>query len=153
MDYLNKYFLSSPTLTIPNSSLGYETNNRHKQFPPLMSDGRSIVSNAQSIEVINKKLINENRITTNWKYRQYMIKNANTIMEYNYRESSNDTGYIVPPIKTTTKHSYDNKLIIPYTFDSLNDNSKPFEMTDLKEFYLTKEQMNSKKVIPTLFKY
>jgi hypothetical protein len=103
------------------------------------------------MEIINQKLIKENEITTNWKYRQYMIKNANTIMEYNYKESSNDTGYVVPPIKTTV--SYDKNLIIPYTFDSLNDNSKPYEMTDLKELYLTKEQLNSKKVIPTLFKY
>jgi hypothetical protein len=152
MDYLNYFFSTSPTLTIPKSELGYETNNRYKQFTPLMSDGRSIVSNAQSVEILNNKLIAENGITTNWKYRQYMIKNANTIMEYNYRESSNDTGYIIPPIKTTKSNLRDTNLIIPYTFDSLNDNSKPYEMTDVKELYLTKEQMNSKKVIPVLIK-
>lgn len=138
----------SSTLTIPNSSLGYGTNNRHKQFPPLMSDGRSVVSSAQSAEVMNNKLIKENKIKSNWEYRQYMIKNGNTIMEYNYRESSNDTGYIIPPIN----NPQNTKLILPYTFDSLNDNSKPFEMSDLKQLYLSKEQLNSKKVIPTLFK-
>jgi hypothetical protein len=100
-----------------------------------MSDGRSI------------KLIDENGITSNWKYRQYMIKNANTIMEYNYRESSNDTGYIIPPEVKKTKNR---QLILPYTFDSLNDSSKPHQMTDLKELYLSREQLNAKKVIPIL---
>lgn len=142
----------SSTLTIPKSSLGYGTNNRHRQFPPLMSDGRSVVSSAQSAEIMNNKLIKENNITSNWEYRQYMIKNGNTIMEYNYKESSNDTGYIIPPIKKTINNPQNTKLILPYTFDSLNDNSKPFEMSDLKQLYLSKEQLNSKKVVPTLFK-
>lgn len=142
----------SSTLTIPKSSLGYGTNNRHRQFPPLMSDGRSVVSSSQSAEIMNNKLIKENNITSNWEYRQYMIKNGNTIMEYNYKESSNDTGYIIPPIKKTINNPQNTRLILPYTFDSLNDNSKPFEMSDLKQLYLSKEQLNSKKVVPTLFK-
>jgi hypothetical protein len=141
------YFFSSPTVCIPRSSLGYGTNNKYKDFPPLMSDGRSIVSNTQNIAVLNKKLITDNGITSNWKYRQYMIKNANTIMEYNYRESSNDTGYMIP-----INNSKKDKLIIPYTFDSLNDSSKPHQMTDLKELYLSREQLNAKKVVPVLFK-
>jgi hypothetical protein len=145
---MNSFFSSSTTLNIPKSSLGYETNNRYKQFPPLMSDGRSIVSNTQNVEILNQKLITENGITSNWKYRQYMIKNANTIMEFNYRESSNDTGYVIPPVKG---NKYD-KLTVPYTFDSLNDSSKPYQTSDLKDLYLTKEQMNAKKVIPVLFK-
>ena len=85
------YFFSSPTISIPRSSLGYGSNNKYRDFPPLMSDGRSIVSNSQNIAILNKKFITDNGITSNWKYRQYMINNANTIMEYNYRESSNDT--------------------------------------------------------------
>lgn len=145
---MNSYLSSSPTVIIPRSSLGYETNNRHKQFPPLMSDGRSIVSNSQNVAILNQKLITENDITTNWKYRQYMTKNANTIMEYNFRESSNDTGYIIPPVKKTKS----TQLIVPSTFDSLNDSSKPYQTSDLKELYLTREQKNAKKVIPVLFK-
>lgn len=141
------YFFSSPTISIPKSSLGYGTNNKYKEFPPLMSDGRSIVSNSQSIELLNKKLINENGITTNWKYRQYMIKNANTIMEYNFRESSNDTGYIIP-----LNQKKNEQLILPYTFDSLNDSTKPHQMTDLKNLYLSREQLNARKVIPVLSK-
>lgn len=145
---MESYLLSSPTLVIPRSSLGYGTNNRHKDFPSLMSDGRSIISNTQNVAILNQKLLTENGITTNWKYRQYMIKNANTIMEYNYRESSNDTGYIIPPVKKFDKASH---LIHPYTFDSLNDKSKPYQTSDLKELYLTREQMNAKKVIPVLY--
>lgn len=145
---MESYFLHSPILNIPRSSLGYGTNNRHKEFPSLMSDGRSIVSNAQNVAILNQKLLTENGITNNWKYRQYMIKNANTIMEYNYRESSNDTGYIVPPVKKSLLTS---ELVLPYTFDSLHDNTKPYESSDLKELYLTRERLNSKKNEPVLY--
>ena len=144
------YFFSSPTISIPRSSLGYGSNNKYRDFPPLMSDGRSIVSNSQNIAILNKKFITDNGITSNWKYRQYMIKNANTIMEYNYRESSNDTGYMIP--NSMTNNSNKDKLILPYTFDSLNDSSKPHQMSDLKEFYLSREQLKAKKVVPVLFK-
>lgn len=140
---MESYLLNSPMINIPRSSLGYGTNNRHKDFPSLMSDGRSIVSNAQNVAILNQKLLTENGITSNWKYRQYMIKNANTIMEYNFRESSNDTGYIVPPVKKSLMTS---ELILPYTFDSLSDKSKPYQNSDLKELYLSKEQLNSKKL-------
>ena len=142
------YFFSSPTISIPRSSLGYGANNKYRDFPPLMSDGRSIVSKSQNIAILNKKFITDNGITSNWKYRQYMIKNANTIMEYNYRESSNDTGYMIP--NSVTNNSNKDKLILPYTFDSLND--KPHQMSDLKESYLSREQLNAKKVVPVLFK-
>lgn len=141
------YFSSSSSTTdAPISSLGYQTNNRYKQFPPLMSDGRSLVSSAQKADTLNDRLLVENNITSNWKYRQYMIKNANTIMEINYKESLNDTGYISMPMKNTNNKS------TPYFFNSLNDNTKPYERTDLKELYLSREQMNAKKVIPILFK-
>jgi hypothetical protein len=136
-----------PELILPRSTLGYKTNNQYKDFPPKMADGRSIQSTWNSETQINDKLIKENNIMTNWEYRKYLTQNSKTIMQYNFVESCNDTGYIIPP-KTIEKESKKEKLITPFTFDNLNDRSKPFENSDLKELYLTKEQLNARKMNP-----
>jgi uncharacterized protein YwqG len=141
---------SSSSLVIPKSSLGYKTNNKYKQFPPMMKDGRSVISSWQNETQINHELIKDNNITSNWQYRQYLTKHADTIMEYNYRESANDTGYILPTKQKEKEKK--NELIIPYTFDSLNDKTKPFESSDLKNLYLTREQLNAKKIAPIIYK-
>lgn len=148
--YLSESKKSSlPTLTIPRSKLGYTTNNKYDEFPPLMNDGRSLVSSWQNETQINHKLIQENNITSNWKYRQYLTQNATTIMEYNLIESANDTGYMIPQ-KEKQQKGKKTDLITPYTFDSLNDRTKPFENSDLKELYLTREQLLAKKVAPVI---
>jgi len=135
----------SDTLNIPKSSLGYKTNNKYQNFPPMMNDGRSLISSWQNETQINNKLIKENNIESNWKYRQYLTKNAKNVMEYNFRESANDTGYLIQPQSLKKTNSF-----TPYSFDSLNDTSKPFQKSDLKELYLTREQLNAKKVAPTI---
>jgi hypothetical protein len=66
-------------------------------------------------------------------------------MQYNFVEVCNDTGFSFPLNQVNKKE----KLITPYTFDSLNDRKPPFENSDLKELYLTKEQLNSRKMNPT----
>lgn len=139
---------NSTSLIIPKSSLGYHTNNKYPNFPPNMTDGRSIFSTWQNDTQINEQLIKKNNITSNWEYRQFLTKNATTIMEYNYRESANDTGYIIP----TGQEEKNNTMIIPSTFDSLNDRSKSFQKSDLKEIYLTREQLNAKKISPYIQK-
>jgi hypothetical protein len=88
-----------PTIkeTIPKSSLGYNTNNKYPEFPPLMSDGRSIVASWQPEATTNADLIQSNNIKSNWEYRRYLINNAKEIREYNFRESCNDAGYYKRP--------------------------------------------------------
>lgn len=138
----------SSSLVLPRSSLGYATNNKYPKFPPKMTDGRSLLSTWQNETQMNDQLIKNNNITTNWQYRQFLTKNATTIMEYNFRESANDTGYVFP-IK---KEQELNTMIAPTTFDSLNDRSKAFQKSDLKEIYLTREQLNAKKTSPVIKK-
>ena len=140
--------LESTSLILPKSSLGYNTNNQYSKFPPIMADGRSIFSTWQSESQINDQLIKNNNIMTNWEYRKFLTKNATTIMEYNFRESANDTGYMFP----TKEAQQISTMKSSYTFDSLNDRSNPFQQSDLKEIYLTREQLNAKKVAPTLLK-
>jgi hypothetical protein len=140
--------------TIPQSSLGYATNNKYPGFPPLMSDGRSITTTWQPEAVINDDLIQSNNLRSNWQYRKYLINNAKDIMEYNFRESSNDVGYYKRPIDLPNMQS--NKVTnmngTPYNFNSVLDNTKPFgyQTSDLKEMYLSREQLDARKISPVI---
>jgi hypothetical protein len=140
--------------TIPRSSLGYGTNNKYPEFPPLMQDGRSIVSSWQPEAIINEDLIQSNNIKSNWQYRKYLTNNAKDIMQYNFRESCNDVGYYKRPIDLPNMQS--NKVSnlggTPYSFSSVLDNSKPFgyQTSDLKQVYLSREQLDARKISPVI---
>jgi hypothetical protein len=130
---------------VPESSLGYHANNQYHNFPPLMSDGRSLVASWQPEAVANKQLIQENNITSNWQYRRYLTQNANSIMRTNFRESANDVGYIKLENKQESSTG-------PFSFKSFLDDSKPngYNDSDLKNLYLSREQLNSRKIAPAI---
>ena len=140
--------------TVPRSSLGYHTNNKYPEFPPLMSDGRSVTATWQPESTINADLIQSNNIQSNWQYRKYLTNNAQKIMEYNFRESSNDVGYYkrptdIPSIQSNMVSGIVNK---PYVYSSALDNTRPigYANSDLKETYLTREQLNARKIAPVI---
>jgi len=137
--------------TIPSSSLGYTTNNKYPGFPPIMSDGRAVTASWQPEAVINESLIKDNHIESNWEYRQYLTKNANAIMESNFRESCNDVGYYKRANQLLMKDQAVNATA-PYTYKSVMDNERPkgYTSSDLKELYLSREQLNARKIAPSL---
>ena len=138
--------------TVPRSSLGYNTNNKYPEFPPLMSDGRSVTATWQPEATINADLIQSNGIKSNWQYRKYLTQNAREIMEYNFKESSNDVGYYKRPLDIPSIQSnlVEGIRQQPYVYLSTLDNAKPFgyASSDLKETYLTREQLNARKISP-----
>jgi hypothetical protein len=141
--------------TVPQSSLGYATNNKYPEFPPLMSDGRSITASWQPEALINADLLQSNGIQSNWQYRKYLMKNSKEIMEYNFRESSNDIGYYKRPIDLPNIQSnlVSQKLYTsPYNYETVLDKTKPFgyQTSDLKELYLSREQLNARKIAPVI---
>jgi hypothetical protein len=140
--------------TIPKSSLGYATNNKYPEFPPLMSDGRAITASWQPESSINDDLIQSNNLRSNWQYRKYLTNNAKDIMEYNFRESSNDVGYYKRPIDLPNiqSNAVSNMNGIPHNFSSILDQSKPFgyQTSDLKEMYLSREQLDARKISPVI---
>jgi hypothetical protein len=133
--------------SIPKSSLGYNTNNKYPEFPPLMNDGRAITASYQPEAIVNEMLIQNNNIQSNWQYRQYLTKNAENIIKYNLQESCNDVGYY----KRYDDISKTN-VSTPYKYTSHSDNSKPFGYysSDLKDLYLSREQLNASKVSPVI---
>jgi hypothetical protein len=123
------------------------SNNIEFNFPPIMSDGRNFAS-WQPEAVVNDRIQKQENIQSNWKYRQYMQKYGIQIINYNSIEACYDLG-LDPHIKSDRTPS-DN---VPYKFNGIFDSRKPgfgYCNSDLKNPYLTREQLNSRLIAPTI---
>jgi hypothetical protein len=135
--------------TLPASTLGYSTNNRFPQFPPMMKDGRSVISSWQPEAIINDRILKQNNIQSNWEYRKFIRSHANEIIEHNLKEACNDTGYIVRDAEVAPAALAHG----PYRYTSIHDNARPLGLeneSDLKTLYLSRERLDSRKVAPTM---
>lgn len=141
-----------PTIqeTLPASTLGYQTNNRFQNFPPKMADGRSILSTWQPESYINDGLIKKNNIQSNWQYRRYLQQNANEIIRMNQVEACNDTGYYMRDVNPPSTYTNVNG---PHFYSSIHEISNADKDSDLKEVYLSKERLESRKVAPEMTQY
>ena len=116
------------------------SNNTYYTLPPLMSDGRNY-SSWQPESIVNDQIKQDAGINSNWKYRQYLQNNANTIMKYNTMETINASG--------NNPYAVDNKVPsanVPYLFSSIHDPSNPSvgaNNTDLKRDYMIKQQTSA----------
>jgi len=131
--------------TIPPSMLGYQTNTRFPSFPPLMQDGRAVISSWQPEAVINNRILKDNRIQSNWEYRKYLNAHSKEILEHNFQEACNDTGYTVPI-------QVDALPLNPYLFRSIEDRRPTLgvEYSDLKKVYLTREELEARRTTTTI---
>jgi len=123
------------------------SNNIHFNFPPIMADGRNYAS-WQPEAVINNRIQQQENIQSNWQYRQFLQHNGQQIMKYNSMEACYDLG-LNPHTTTNTTPSSN----VPYAFRSSFDTSKPgfgYCNSDLKNPYLTREQLNARMVAPTI---
>ena len=129
--------------TTQNSGL----NNTYYTMPPLMCDGRNYTS-WQPESVINDQIKQDAGINSNWKYRQYLQNNANSIMKFNSMETIAASG--------NNPYAVDNKVAssnTPYLFSSTHDTSKHnfgFNNSNLKQDYLTKQQMSARMIAPSI---
>jgi hypothetical protein len=123
------------------------SNNIHFNFPPIMTDGRNYAS-WQPDAVINQRIQKQEGITNNWNYRQYLQHNGLQIMNYNNKEACYELG-LDPHVQTGKTPSSN----VPYTFRSAFDTSTPgfgYCNSDLKNPYLSSEQLNSRLVAPSI---
>jgi len=123
------------------------SNNIHFNSPPLMNDGRNYAS-WQPDAVINQRIQKQEKLRSNWEYRQYLQNNGLKIMNYNNVEACYDLG--LDPHVQTGKTPSNN---VPYTFKSAFDTSTPgfgYSNSDLKNPYLSREQLNSRMVSPSI---
>ena len=123
------------------------SNNIHFNSPPIMNDGRNFAQ-WQPDAAVNKRIQQKEGITNNWNYRQYLQQNGLQIMNYNTTEACYELG--LDPHVQTGKTPSDN---VPYTFRSTFDTGKPgfgYCNSDLKNPYLSREQLNSRLVAPSI---
>ena len=134
--------------TIPQSNLGYYANNRYPGFPPLMNDGRSIIAGNRSETLLHNSIVKQSGEINNAKYRQYMISNAKSIMENDFRNASNDVGYYERFVDQISAKA----VGAPYLYSSVVDNNQPqgYAESDLKAIYLSREQLEARRVAPSL---
>jgi hypothetical protein len=75
-----------------------------------------------------------------------MITNAKTIMENDFRNASNDVGYYERFVDQISKGATGT----PYMYSSPIDEKKPlgYSESDLKSIYLSREQLEARRVAP-----
>lgn len=123
------------------------SNNVHFNFPPIMADGRNYAS-WQPEAVINNQIQRQEGINSNWAYRQFLQHNSSKIREYNNKEACYALG-LDPHIPTDNTPSTN----VPHIFRSIYDNNRPgygYSNSDLKNPYLTSEQLNSRLSTPVV---
>jgi hypothetical protein len=135
--------------TIPQSNLGYNANNRYPGFPPLMNDGRSIIAGNRSETLLHNSIVKQSGEVNNAKYRQYMISNASSIMETDFRNASNDVGYYERFVDQISSNVVGTQ---PYVYNTIVDNNRPlgYSESDLKSIYLSREQLEARRVAPSV---
>lgn len=136
MDLVNAY----PVIQLPNS--GYHTNNNYNNFPPFMQDGRAILASWGSASHLDKR---NDGIQSNWQYRQYMTENSNQIRDKMFTDSLSDIGYVKQNMSTSDIH-------YPHTYASVHEPVSHYQAmpSDLRETYLTREQLQDRLVVPSV---
>jgi hypothetical protein len=121
------------------------SNNIYPDFPPIMNDGRNY-ANWQPGAVINESIRQQAKITSNWHYREYLSKNADTIIKYNQMSACGEC--CANTVQYGTGKSVSNNS--PYLYKSCLDSTKKFgyEDSDLKNLYLTDTSLQSRMVTP-----
>ena len=96
---------------------------------PLMSDGRNFSTWEQPINM-DLYLQNNANINNNWSYRKYLTDNAHAIIKLNQQSCIEKSTF---PIQNQ---------FLPETYFN----------SDLKNVYLSREELQNKTIAPTLFK-
>jgi hypothetical protein len=123
------------------------SNNINFNYPPIMADGRNYAS-WQPDAVVNQKIINQANITNNFNYRKYLQNNSDQIMKYNMESTCYDVG--LPAHVNTNATPSSN---VPHKYRNVFDTSNPgfgYSNSDLKNPYLSREQLNARLVAPTI---
>jgi len=123
------------------------TNNIYFDFPPLMNDGRNY-ANWYTGAVINNNIRKNNNIKSNWDYRQFLMKNSDEIIKVNQINSLKKCECVSKKYTNEKNSKHHN----PYIFKSCLDKYKPFgyEDSDLKQLYLSKNELNDRYKTPVL---
>lgn len=118
------------------------SNNIHFDRPAMMSDGKNYTLYNPACD-LNKKIQQKNNLKNNFEYRQFLITNGISIMNKNNKIVCEGNSECVKP-------SASNINTHKYLFKKISDNTRPYgyESSDLKNIYLSRQDLNSKFVAP-----
>lgn len=112
----------------------------------LMNEGRPF-TDYKTAAIINENIKNKNKFFTNNEYRAYLKNNADNIIKHNFNQVYKLTPF-TPEKQVYTKCPTKSNFV----FTNIDDTRKPnnYESSDLKDFYLSKEQLNKRKNVTKL---
>jgi hypothetical protein len=118
-------------------------NNLNIPYPGIIEDGRLYTDYSPS-SMLNDKIRESNKITTNTKYKEFLTKNATLIMNNNFNSSG-----LISDTNMNLGKNY------PYTFNDINDATIPagYETSLPKNLYLSRERLYSNQVRPLIQQY
>ena len=134
---------------MPVYARGYAANNVYPGFPPLMNDGRALIASWQPEAVENQNLLKTSRVKSNWEYRKYLTHNAKSIIETNFAEAANDSGYYPNMVESGGSPSISS---VPTNYSSYIEPEHVYGKfdSDLKSKYLSREQLAARLVTPVI---
>ena len=118
-------------------------NNIHFDFPAVMNDGRTFTTHLSPYEM-NESIKKKENIKTNKDYKNYLVKNADSIIKYNtYYAFNYNCGIPTQEINNNGP---------PYIFKQSFEKNRPYGYSEstLKNMYLSREELLSKQVSPLL---
>lgn len=115
------------------------SNNIHFDFPPIMNDARNFSTFIPNIELDNH-IKQQHNIINNSDYRLFLQNNAVDIMRSNYVGCSINSNITLNHLVKKYNGSK------PYIFNNLLSRDQPYgyEGSDLKDIYLTKQDLNNR---------
>ena len=115
-------------------------NNLNIPYQGIVQDGRLFTDYSPS-SMLNDKIRESNKINTNTKYKDYLIKNAKLIMNNNFNSAG-----LTSDSNANLGRNY------PYAFNDVNDSTIPagYEMSQPKNLYLSREKLVSNQIRPLL---
>jgi len=139
--------LDSAYPPLPLLKGNYQLNNQQPNFPPFMSDGRTLVASWQPGTVVDDDILHKSNIQSNWQYRRYLSKHGDDIRKMLLDDALQDIGYTIRNVNP----EYNQTFSSPYIFSFTDPIPSKFRFqSDLKNIYLTREQMQAQQVIPSI---
>jgi hypothetical protein len=113
-----------------------------------MTDGRNF-SGWQPGNAVNESIRRAENIKTNWDYRRYLTTNADQIMNINSIDAVNMSDHGLFEVSAYAQEKQRN---VPFMYSSVMDTREPFGYapSDLKDIYLSREELQSRMVAPEI---
>jgi hypothetical protein len=93
--------------------------------------------------MVNESFLDKNEIKSNWQYRKYLMDNSVQIQQKLFTDAMSDVGYY------SLRNESENQFIPPTLYRTFTEpmTHRNRESSDLKDTYLSREQLQSNKTI------